>query len=92
MKVNGFQPPNSVSPQESNRSSTQQKVEKSGGSDKPQQAEVITHFSRVSQNVGNDINQARVDELREAIRDGKLTMRTDKIADALISSLTDDLS
>ncbi|MFC0267328.1 flagellar biosynthesis anti-sigma factor FlgM [Kushneria aurantia] len=37
-------------------------------------------------NTDGDIDTARVDELREAIRDGQFEIRTDKIADGLIES------
>lgn len=38
-----------------------------------------------------DINTARVDELKQAIREGKLTMDTGKIADALLQDTQDYL-
>jgi negative regulator of flagellin synthesis FlgM len=38
-----------------------------------------------------DINTARVDEVKQAIRDGKLTMDTGKIADALLQDTQDYL-
>lgn len=38
----------------------------------------------LTQSSSQDINSARVEELKQAIRDGKLTMDTGKIADALL--------
>jgi len=45
----------------------------------------------LTQSSAQDINTARVDELRQAIRDGKLTMDTGKIADALLQDTQDYL-
>jgi len=38
----------------------------------------------LTQSSSQDINSARVEQLKQAIRDGKLTMDTGKIADALL--------
>ncbi|TPG64804.1 flagellar biosynthesis anti-sigma factor FlgM [Ewingella americana] len=38
----------------------------------------------LTQSSSQDINTARVEQLKQAIRDGKLTMDTGKIADALL--------
>ena len=45
----------------------------------------------LTQSSAQDINTARVDELKQAIRDGKLTMDTGKIADALLQDTQDYL-
>ena len=45
----------------------------------------------LTQSSAQDINSARVDELKQAIRDGKLTMDTGKIADALLQDTQDYL-
>ncbi|RUO23665.1 flagellar biosynthesis anti-sigma factor FlgM [Aliidiomarina iranensis] len=47
----------------------------------------VTHFSPELENTSQDIDMARVNELKEAIRDGKLDIRADKIADGLIDSV-----
>ena len=90
MKINGYQPPNSVTQSDSSRAQTAQKTEKASAGE-AKQAEVVTHLSQLPQDATQDINTARVEELREAIRDGKLNMNTDNIADALLKSLTDGL-
>lgn len=90
MKINGYQPPNSVTQSDSSRAQTAQKTEKASAGE-AKQAEVVTHLSQLPQDATQDINMARVEELREAIRDGKLNMNTDNIADALLKSLTDGL-
>lgn len=45
----------------------------------------------LTQSSAQDINTARVEELKQAIRDGKLTMDTGKIADALLQDTQDYL-
>lgn len=45
----------------------------------------------LTQSSAQDINTDRVDELKQAIRDGKLTMDTGKIADALLQDTQDYL-
>ena len=45
----------------------------------------------LTQSSAQDLNSARVDELKQAIRDGKLTMDTGKIADALLQDTQDYL-
>ncbi|RWU09625.1 flagellar biosynthesis anti-sigma factor FlgM [Pseudidiomarina gelatinasegens] len=90
MKINGYQPPSSVTQSDSSRSQATQKSDgaKAGAAN---QADVVTHLSQLPQDASQDINSARVEELREAIRDGKLNMNTDNIAEALLKSLTDGL-
>ncbi|WP_258239634.1 flagellar biosynthesis anti-sigma factor FlgM [Pseudidiomarina homiensis] len=89
MKINGFQPPNNLNQVDSQRSSEQAKKATDSSAAQQQAAEVVTHFSGTAQDSSMDIDQARVDELRQAIRDGQLTMRTDQIADALLQELTE---
>ncbi|GBU13316.1 anti-sigma factor for FliA [Enterobacterales bacterium] len=45
----------------------------------------------LTQSSSQDINTARVEELKQAIRDGKLTIDTGKIADALLQDTQDYL-
>lgn len=49
----------------------------------------VTHLSRPASDTSQDIDQARVSELRQAIADGRLKMDTSRIADRLIASLGD---
>ncbi len=94
MKVNGFQPPNSVSQTEQNRSSQATRntsaADKSKASGAP--GDVVTHFSQLPQDASQDIDMARVEELRQAIRDGRLSMNTENIADSLLRSMNDGLT
>ncbi|MGQ4880167.1 flagellar biosynthesis anti-sigma factor FlgM [Billgrantia sp. LNSP4103-1] len=47
-----------------------------------------THLSQKATDASRDIDTARVEEIREAIRDGRLEIRADRIADSLIESLS----
>ena len=51
-----------------------------------------TQLSRGATDTAQDIDNVRVEELRNAIRDGQLEVRTDQIADGLISSVEDLLA
>jgi negative regulator of flagellin synthesis FlgM len=57
-----------------------------GDSAKPDPA-VLTHLHRETGGTDQDINVAQVEAIREAIRDGRLDIRTDRIADSLIASV-----
>jgi len=48
-----------------------------------------THLSQAATDVSQDIDTARVEELRDAIREGRLDVRADRIADGLIESVKD---
>jgi negative regulator of flagellin synthesis FlgM len=50
---------------------------------------VITHLSPALQDTSQDINMSRVNELRQAISEGRLEIRADKIADGLLNSVRD---
>ncbi|HEX5678741.1 MAG TPA: flagellar biosynthesis anti-sigma factor FlgM [Alcanivorax sp.] len=49
----------------------------------------VTHLRQPSTDSGQDIDTARVDEIRQAISEGRLEIRADKIADGLIASVRD---
>lgn len=46
-----------------------------------------THLSQQATDTSRDIDTARVEEIREAIREGRLEIRAERIADSLIESL-----
>lgn len=48
-----------------------------------------THLSQVGSNASQDIDHARVSELRQAISDGQLSVNTDRITDRLIDNVRD---
>ncbi|WP_228517737.1 flagellar biosynthesis anti-sigma factor FlgM [Aliidiomarina indica] len=89
MKVNGIQ-----SLPLTNQTDQGKQAGKSGATDKAASASTpgaVTHLSQTLDNTSQDIDMARVEELREAIRDGKLDIRADKIADSLIDSVREML-
>ena len=49
----------------------------------------VAHLRQPSTDSGQDIDSARVDESRQAISEGRLEIRADKIADGLIASVRD---
>ena len=58
----------------------------------PPEGSTETQLSRGATDTAQDIDNVRVEELRNAIRDGQLEVRTDQIADGLISSVEDLLA
>lgn len=46
-----------------------------------------THLSHDASNASQDIDTARVEEIREAIREGRLEINADRIADGLIANV-----
>ncbi|WP_043526270.1 flagellar biosynthesis anti-sigma factor FlgM [Litchfieldella xinjiangensis] len=50
---------------------------------------VVTHLNQSAKNAGQDIDQARVEEIRQAISEGRLEISAERIADGLIDSVRD---
>jgi negative regulator of flagellin synthesis FlgM len=46
-----------------------------------------THLSHKAADASRDIDMVRVEEIREAIREGRLEIRAERVADSLIESL-----
>ncbi len=78
--------------------STPNRVDQGKGSQKPGAAtagdsvaaQSATHLSRLDRgDSSQDIDQARVAEVRQAIADGSLKVDTNRIADRLIASVRD---
>lgn len=55
-------------------------------------AEVITHITTATTDASQDIDSARIEEIKAAIREGRLNIDAEKIADKLIVSVQDLLS
>ncbi|MGM0987971.1 MAG: flagellar biosynthesis anti-sigma factor FlgM [Pseudomonadota bacterium] len=51
-----------------------------------------THLGQGTTDTRQDIDTVRVEELRDAIREGRLDVRADRIADGLITSVQDLLA
>ncbi len=49
----------------------------------------VAHLRQPTADSGQDIDTARVDDIRQAISEGRLEIRADKIADGLLASVRD---
>ncbi|EPC04551.1 hypothetical protein L861_04300 [Litchfieldella anticariensis FP35 = DSM 16096] len=49
----------------------------------------VTHLSQSAGNSNQDIDSARVEEIRQAISEGRLEIHAERIADGLIDSVRD---
>ncbi|MCA0974303.1 flagellar biosynthesis anti-sigma factor FlgM [Halomonas denitrificans] len=57
------------------------------GTSSSAEAGAQTHFSRPAADASQDIDMARVEEIRDAIREGRLEINPERIADGLIDSI-----
>ena len=64
-----------------------QKAANSASTTSGAEAKGSTHISTMSADETHDIDSAKVQEIRDAIRDGRLEIRADRIADGLIANL-----
>lgn len=90
MKVDNHHPlrPGQVEPRDPAR---QSRETPSANQDAPESA-TMTHLRQAGTDASQDIDAARVDELREAIREGRLEIKPERIADGLIASVQDLLA
>lgn len=76
---------------------TQQRddARKAQGADQPTAKDAdpaaMTHLSQRASDPSQDIDTARVGEIREAIREGRLEIRAERIADGLIANVREML-
>ncbi|MFG6176409.1 flagellar biosynthesis anti-sigma factor FlgM [Halomonas sp. THAF12] len=91
MKVDNHHPlrPGQVEPRDPARKS--QDAPPAAGQDAPESA-TMTHLRQAGTDASHDIDTARVAELREAIREGRLEINPERIADGLIASVQDLLA
>lgn len=90
LKINGMQPLPVTSQSEQSKNTNKTSAAASSQASAATPA-AVTHFSQAIENTSQDIDMARVDELKQAIRDGKLDIRADQIADSLINSVREML-
>lgn len=90
MKVDNHHPlrPGQV---ESRDTTRQTRETPAAGQDAPEPA-TSTHLRQGATDPSRDIDAARVNELREAIRDGQLEIKPERIADGLLASVQDLLA
>ncbi|MBB3329901.1 negative regulator of flagellin synthesis FlgM [Halomonas campaniensis] len=88
MKIDNHNP--LIRPGQAQQRDETQKVK---GADQPGSKDAgpaaMTHLSQRAADTRQDIDTARVEEIREAIREGRLEIRADRIADGLIASVRD---
>jgi negative regulator of flagellin synthesis FlgM len=66
------------------------RVRRSEATDQPQASADVTHLNQNGEaNATQDIDMARVAEIRQAISEGRLQLRPERIADGLIDSVKD---
>lgn len=66
------------------------RVRRSDATDQPQASAAVTHLNQSSEaSATPDIDMARVAEIRQAISEGRLQLRPERIADGLIKSVRD---
>ncbi|MCK2184946.1 flagellar biosynthesis anti-sigma factor FlgM [Halomonas getboli] len=74
------------------RDATRQTREAPAAQQDTPEAATTTHLRQGATDASQDIDTARVDELRAAIRDGQLEIKPERIADGLIASVQDLLA
>ncbi|MDT0500524.1 MULTISPECIES: flagellar biosynthesis anti-sigma factor FlgM [unclassified Halomonas] len=89
MKINHQHPNLARQTQIESRQETQKVPGTQGGKQQDTGPASVTHLSQAATDASQDIDGARVEEIREAIRDGKLDIRAERIADGLIASVQD---
>lgn len=85
MKINGLNTPSSINSTEAKRDAQPNQAREANSG---KAAEVVSHIETPSADPSQDIDHARVAELKQAIRDGKLEVNPEKIADALLQELS----
>lgn len=89
MKIDSHHPalPVNQSAQEQTKVQRSTQEQPSG---KPDSA-VVTHLNRETGAAEQDVNSANVEAIREAIREGRLEIHPERIAESLIRSVQEDL-
>lgn len=84
MKINPHHPLTRTGPAE------RHDAERTQGASSPRQPDTapsaMTHLSRGTADASQDIDTLRVEALKEAIREGRLDIQAERIADGLIAS------
>ncbi|MCK0744908.1 flagellar biosynthesis anti-sigma factor FlgM [Chromohalobacter nigrandesensis] len=88
MKISNLHPPTQPSPSE--QSDAAQRTPHGSDTAQTDSPASITTLSQSNEaDTSQDIDTARVDEIRQAISDGQMELDTGKIADGLIDSVRD---
>jgi len=86
LKINGYTAPQQANQNGVNRTGGRVETTAAVSGEESTQASV-SRFSNAVEASGQDIDLARVAEIRQAIADGKLAIDTSRIADGLIDSV-----
>lgn len=86
MKINGISPPGQAGQTDRPRNDAQpaQATDSAGNTAGPA---AISHIDPTGGTGSQDVNSARVEEIRQAIADGRLEFRAERIADQLVASV-----
>ncbi|GAA0562578.1 flagellar biosynthesis anti-sigma factor FlgM [Halomonas salifodinae] len=85
MKIDSSHPPQRPTQVETQR---QEKAASQGAAGQSQGSPAaVAHLSQKAQDASQDIDSLRVNEIRQAISEGRLEIRAERIADGLIDSL-----
>ncbi|WP_355660212.1 flagellar biosynthesis anti-sigma factor FlgM [Halomonas salifodinae] len=85
MKIDNSHPPQRPTQAETHR---QEKATAKGAAGQPPSTPAaVAHLSQKAQDTSQDIDSLRVNEIRQAISEGRLEIRAERIADGLIKSL-----
>nr|WP_281504580.1 flagellar biosynthesis anti-sigma factor FlgM [Chromohalobacter sarecensis] len=88
VKISNLHPPTQAS--QSEQSDAAQRTPRGGDTAQAGSPASITTLSQSNEaDTSQDIDTARVDEIRQAISDGQMELDTGKIADGLIDSVRD---
>lgn len=87
MKINNSTPLNRI--QQPDQNKVGGKPEQAGADKAQAGPSAIAQLSQPINDTSQDVDSLRVNELKDAIRDGRLEIRPDKIADSLIESVKD---
>ncbi|MBD3895195.1 flagellar biosynthesis anti-sigma factor FlgM [Halomonas sp. ML-15] len=90
MKIDSSHP--LTRPQQGETGNTSKTPGSGDGPTNPGSPAAVTHLSSTGSHSSQDVDSARVEEIRQAISDGKLDIHAERIADGLIDSVRDMLS
>lgn len=84
MKIDSSHPPSRTGQSEANKAAESAKTAPVSAT-----PAAVAHLSDNAQNSSQDIDAARVAEIRQAISEGRLDIRAERIADGLLASVRD---
>nr|WP_298414327.1 flagellar biosynthesis anti-sigma factor FlgM [uncultured Halomonas sp.] len=88
MKIDSNQPLQSVQQADGAKKAVPSQKDETAQTSTPSKA-AVTHLSSGVNDTSHDVDAARVAEIRQAISEGRLEIRSERIADGLIDSVRD---